>query len=669
MRKLMNIFSVISLSFINILIISQFVYAESGSFNNTNSEQISNYDNKIIEKLYNNSNLIKWESRNKQINQIKNKLLRKIVYWNSLTLKNSGASFRTIQNFIIKNPTWPLNYTLRKRAEESIKSNTKKEVIIKWFKKYPPITVDGSIMLGSALLKNLKKDEAISIFQKTWVNGNFGKRQERQFYRRYRKYLTKKSHLDRLDRLLWMGHYYPVRRMFNKVNTDYRALAFARSTLRQFRGGVDRAISKVPKTLMSNSGLLYERLRWRRKKGRLDSALEILTQNPDELKYPEHWWRERSYLVRRALKAGHITQAYKIAAEHKLKSGRGFAEGEWLAGWIALRFLNDRNAALDHFQRLYMTSRYPISKARGAYWASRSSKKLPPQTQRDMSESLRWMKKAAEYPLTYYGQLAYFQLYKKKIKVSFNSENKVQKLKLSFLTNELVRSIKIIQKSNVIELKKQIKPFIKKLYKLNNSVSWRYNLAKLAKNSDRRDLSIYVAKNAYRDSNQILKLGFPKIKTPHQKGLSKALILAVIRQESAFNVNAKSNAGALGLMQLMPLTAKQVSIANNIPYIKANLTNDKKYNLILGTTFLSNLLQKFEGSHALALAAYNAGPSRVKKWIEDFGDPRLEEIETIDWIETIPFNETRNYIQRVIESKNVYDFLLDNNLKRQTSKN
>ena len=661
MKNLLNIFSVICLTFLNILMAPKFVDAKNSDFNNISLKKISNYDNRVIEKLYNGSDSMPWKSRKKEIIKIKSELLRKVVYWNSLTAKNSGATFHEIQRFIVDNPTWPLKLELRKRAEESIKPSMKENLVINWFKKYPPLTVDGSILLGSAFLKKLQNKKAIDIFQKTWINGNFGKRQERLFYKRYRKYLTKKNHIDRLDRLLWMGRYYPIRRMFNKVNKDYRALAFARITLRQYRGGVDRAISKVPKILINDPGLLYERLRWRRKKGRLDGALEILNKKPDELNYTAQWWRERSYLVRRALKDGHITNAYKIASEHKLKAGSDFAEGEWLAGWIAFKFLNDRNAALSHFQKLYETSKYPISKARGAYWAARASQKLRTRTLRDMSESSIWLKKAAEYPLTYYGQLAFFQLNKKKITFSISSEKKFKKLKLKFSKNELVRTIKLMSESTVIKFKNQIKPLIKKLYQSNNTITWRYNLAKLAEECGRKDLSIYVAKNAYRDSNQILKLGYPTINLPYQKDLNKALIFALIRQESAFNSNAKSFAGALGLMQLMPLTAKQVSIANNIPYIKESLTKDKEYNMILGTWFLSNLVQKFDGSYALALAAYNAGPSRVKKWIKEFGDPRLDEIEIVDWIETIPFKETRNYIQRVIESKNVYDFLLEKN--------
>ena len=668
MKNLLNIFSIICLTSVNILVAPQFVDAKNSGLYNNSLKKISNYDNQVIEKIYNNSDSATWKSRNKEINKIKNKLLRKVVYWDNLTIKNSGASFREIQKFIINNPTWPLKFKLRKRAEEAIKPSMKEDLVIKWFKKYPPLTVDGSILLGSALLKKTKIKKAIDIFQETWVNGNFGKRQERQFYSRYRKYLTKKNHLDRLDRLLWMGRHYPVRRMFNKVNKDYRALAFARSTLRQYRGGVDRAISKVPKILIKDPGLLYERLRWRRKKGRLDGALEILNKKPDELNYTRNWWRERLYLVRRALKDGYITEAYKIAAEHKLKPGSDFAEGEWLAGWIALRFLNDRNAALSHFQRLYETSKYPISKARGAYWAARTSQKLRAQTQRDVSESSTWLKKAAKHPLTYYGQLAFFQLNKKKIEFSISREKQSQKLKLKFSDNELVRSIKLMSKSKIIKFKNQIKPFIKELYQANNTITWRNNLAKLAEESGRKDLSIYVAKNAYRDNNQILKLGYPTIDLPYQKDLNEALIFAVIRQESAFNSNAKSYAGALGLMQLMPLTAKQVSVTNNIPYIKESLTKDKEYNITLGTLFLSNLVKQFDGSYTLALAAYNAGPSRVKRWIKEFGDPRLDEIDIVDWIETIPFKETRNYIQRVMESKNVYDFLLDKKKQMQHAK-
>ena len=596
---------------------------------------------KIIQKLIKKR---KWSLIKKNIFKIKNPLLKDALLWQYYILPNSGAKFYEIVNLIKDKPNWPLITRLRQRAEEAMSPKMDAADIITWFKYHEPITVDGSIRLGEAFFKTSRIDGAKKVIRKAWVTGDFGAKQERQFYKRYRRFLTKEDHHLRLERLLWKGRYYPVRRMLHKVNKDYRALAFARITLRQYRGAVDNAISKVPTTLLDNSGLIYERLRWRRRKGRDSDAIEMLHSLQESLKYPEYWWTEKSILARRALQNGNISVAYNLAKNHGLENGQSFVEAEWLAGWISMRFLNESAVALEHFKSVFKGSKYPISRARGAYWAGRASEEL-----NDQKKTANWYKKAAAYSLTYYGQHAITKLSSEKsISRPVISKKTVSK---EFVTHELVKVVRILGKAKLFDL---INPFIKQLNNLKSSANWYNSVAILARENGRPDLAIYTSKKAYRAGFTLIDEGYPTLNISFPATTDLPLLYALIRQESAFNVRAVSHAGARGLMQIMPSTAKRVARKFKKPYRKHKLTSDINYNLELGQNYLSGLLKQFKGSHILALAAYNAGPSRAKSWIKRNGDPRIFDVDKIDWVEMVPFKETRNYVQRVIENYNVY---------------
>ena len=587
-----------------------------------------------------------WQIAKKYILKIKNPHLQKALYWRLYLANNSRTNFFEIARLIKENPNWPSINRLRKRAEEAMQPRMNPELIINWFKDYPPLTTYGAIRLGEALLVLKKKKDAIQMLRKTWVERNFGAKQERQFYRKYRRFLTRQDHIDRLERLLWNGQYYPVRRMLHKVNKNYRALAFARITLRRYQGSVDQAISKVPKNLLNDQGLIFERFRWRRRKGRDKDAIKLLKTLPENLIHPERWWREKVVIVRRLLQVGHISEAYNIASKHRLDSGKSFVEAEWLSGWIALQFLNESNRALNHFKAVYRASRYPISRSRGAYWAGRASEILEDQM---LTES--WYKKAAKYSLTYYGQLAIIKLRSEETNF-LHEENSIEReYNIKFKTHELVKVVNVLGKAKLFEY---INPFIKKLNQLESSANWHNSIAVLSRKNGRSDLAVYTAKQAYRRGFTLIKEGYPVLDNIKHFKISTPLLLAIIRQESAFNIKAISRAGARGLMQIMPATARRIAKMNKIPYSKEKLTTDVEYNLKFGQIYLAGLLSQYERSHVLSLAAYNAGPARANRWIKRNGDPREINVDQIDWVEMIPFKETRNYVQRVIENFNVY---------------
>jgi len=593
----------------------------------------------------------KWTEFRKHQNRVKNPVLNKALYWHLLTSPNSGASFLEIDGFMKANTAWPQRRRMLIRAEQVMPHTLEDAAVFKWFGDRHPITPNGTARLASSYLKQGNKEAATKLIQHIWINGNFGAKQERQFYRQFRRYMTREDHLERLDRLLWAGKYYPVRRMYRRIHSDYRKLAEARLTLRRFRGGVDRAISRVPDRLKEDPGLVYERLRWRRKKGKNEFARELLAKPPEDLVVPTKWWHERAILARRALRDGHISEAYAVAKNHGLtdKQPAGLIDAEWLAGWIALRFLKDKadkEAAYTHFVTAYNTAKFPISKSRGAYWAGRAA-----EAQGESPKARHWYKKAFEHQTTYYGQLAAARLPADE-KLDLPPAPKSDGTKVSeFAKSEIVTVVQILGKAGLQEL---MRPFIRRLNSVNAAPEWRAKVAALATSAGRPDLSILTAKQSLREGHHLIEAGYPVLDRKLRPGMEAPFVHAIIRQESAFNLRAISHAGARGLMQLMPATAFRVAKKNKVRYVRRKLTEDEAYNLRIGQAYLADLLVEFKNSYILSLAAYNAGPARVRRWIKANGDPRDPSVDPIDWVEMIPFEETRNYVQRVIENLHVY---------------
>ncbi len=492
--------------------------------------------------------------------------------------------------------------------------------VLNWFGSENPVSTEGWVQYIRALMAVGDKDKARRIIRETWITKNFSKRPEQYFYKNYRRYLTKEDHLNRLERLLWQGKHWPARRMLWKVSSEHRAQAEARLMLRHRFGNVDTAIAKVPVNQLNNPGLIFERLRWRRSKGRYEQSIELLMASPSDHVYPEKWWEERAYLARTALKNGHITNAYRLVKNHQLKLGPGFADAEWLAGWIALRFLEEPKVALGHFERMYKYVKYPISRARGAYWTGRAAEALEKK-----DAAIKWFSIAAKQSTTYYGQLAATHLDPKhSLQLPVQPNPTSQEVK-DFQKLDLVKVIKVL---NAVNAQEEMKNFILALSDYHKTTGWRLLTARLATQYGRPDVGITIAKKSSRQGEELVEVGYPLLKTPELKisssrmPLEHSLVMAMIRQESAFYVRAKSHANAHGLMQILPRTAKKVARNLKIKFSKKRLTSDPNYNMILGQAYLAKLLDEFEGSYVMALAGYNAGPGRAHKWAKQNGSPR-----------------------------------------------
>jgi len=370
-----------------------------------------------------------------------------------------------------------------------------------------------------------------------------------------------------------------------------------------------------------------------------------LEHAPADLVRPDLWAAERLILARRLLDDNQTQRAYRLAASHGLSSGPTFAELEFLAGWIALRFLHEPDIAYNHFVRLYDEVKLPVSVARGAYWSARAAETLK---YREVAAA--WYRTAAEQVTTYYGQLAATAIGLASPAQAVAAKPSAAE-KTAFEKRELVRVL--------IELSEvgggdYMRPFARRLSELAKTPAEHVLLAHLMMRFDRGDLAIGVAKRASYAGVFLLEEGYPVTDLPPGGHSERALVLAMTRQESAFDREAISSAGALGMMQLMPHTASTMAKSLHMRFSAKQLLSDQRYNVTLGRHYLETLIADFSGSYVLAVAAYNAGPSRVRQWMRDFGDPRTKTVDVIDWIESIPLGETRNYVQRVMENLQIY---------------
>lgn len=575
----------------------------------------------------------------------KNRLLAKMVRWMTYVSPRSGAAFPEISSFIESSPDWPLMSSLQRRAEESITAATPDDMILAWFKNREPVTVDGGMAHARALLAAGQVDKAVKVIRETWVQGGFGVMQERQFLSLFGDHLRPQDHWKRLDRLLWDRQDGPAQRMLLKVDADRRLLAQARLALQDGKSNPEPALAKVPKQLRDDPGLVFDRVRWRRQKDQDEDAIDLLSHPARNKVRPELWWQERGILARRALQKGMISRAYQVAADHGMDAKvTQFADAEFMAGWIALRFLDDRETARQHFQRLWDGVSTPLSRSRAAYWAGRTAEAMG-----DDKAARQWYTSGARYLTAFYGQLSASRLDDHNWPLPADPQPTPDDVK-RFENRELVRAIRIMLDLGEAE---HLRAFFIRLNDVVDSAGERALVGRLAMEGGRNDLAVAVARRSDRESVFLYGPGWPVPPISAEDGPEKALVLALIRQESGFITDAQSPVGARGLMQLMPETAKQVARSIKVAF-SPNRLDDPDYNVRLGSAFLGDMIDGFEGSYILALAAYNAGPSRARRWIKEYGDPRDPNVDVIDWIEMIPFTETRNYVQRVMESVSIY---------------
>ena len=569
----------------------------------------------------------------------------KILRWMDYSRPGAPGRFPDIAQFIQKNPDWPRQKALRKHAEEALAGEAD-DVAADWFKRFPPVSAVGQVRCAEIMLNSGNQEGGIAALRAAWVDGDFGSLDERNFLARHSEPIRAEDNEKRLDRLLWDTQYEAARRMLPVVPTDWRNLGEARLALAAQASNAEVVANRVPAKLRADPGLIYEELRWRTRKDMVNAAVQILLSQPGDLVRPAAWWAERQTIVRRVLATGNAALAYRLAEQHGLIEGNAYSEAEFLLGYIALRYMKNPEIAFDHFARILTRVGTPYGKARAGYWGGRAA-----EAQARPELAAKWYAAAADYMVTFYGQLAAHKLgddappHPVPEPVSDPAEL------ARFNDNEVVRAARIFLE---LGYRDQSKAFLLNMADNATTPTQFAMLATLAETNGRIDLAIAVAKRAIEAGTPLMIHGYPVAAVPSGGTVEHALLFAITRQESAFDRDAVSRAGARGLMQLMPATASDVANKLRLPFSAERLTADGTYNVLLGRAYLEGLIDDFGGSYTLAIAGYNAGPGRVRQWLRDYGDPRGGEIDMVDWIENIPISETRNYVQRVLENLQIY---------------
>lgn len=570
-----------------------------------------------------------------------NKVLRAIY----MAAPGNNTSFAEMADFISDNPGWPGLKDIRMIAEQKMPEQMAPMQVVDWFGVYPPVTLIGTYRYIDALNLSGHAKAANDFIRNRWINGDFRDEELTAFYTRFGAYLSAEDHWARLDRLLWDGSGDGARRMYGLIDNNTKIVAEARIALSHQQAGALTLLDQVPSEWQSDPGLLYERVRWLRRKDRDDDAINALQHAPSELGHPDAWWDERQIMVRRAMDRRDFGLAYKLAVDHGPITGKELLQAEFLAGWLALRFLNQPEEARDHFETLYDHATTPISRARGAYWLGRSYEAL---NDRGAAEEI--YQTAATLNITFYGQLAAARLTAAPTIAAEPEPAIPSAVRAEFYARDMIRAI---ERLHEIGQSARVHTFF---HAATDNAVKRTDfvlLTELAYRMSRPELAIEAAKAADQKNMLVAAGGFPLLGSHIPNPPEPAFTHALIRQESMFNPGASSPAGAQGLMQLMPHTAKAMAHNLGMKFKQTKLC-EPDYNLKLGTAFVQNQINAFDGSYVLALAGYNAGPSRVREWMNQIGDPRDPHVDPVDWIELIPVPETRNYIQRILENLQIY---------------
>ena len=592
-------------------------------------------------------------------------LLDTVVQWDRLRRDQYRASFAELSTFLRNHRGWPQESVLRRRAEKAIDGTVSAADRAAYFAVLPPLSASAKFRLAEALLVQRKVAEANAMARDAWDSAGLDPATETELLATFGNQITPADTLSRADRLLWSGQTSAAVRLIPRLAADRQAWVSARVVLQGGGANADNLRAALPPAIAGEPGITFDRVNWLRRTNRQAEARAVMAAtdySPGLIVEPEAWLKLRVQLARETLRDGDPALAYRLAANHaafplgrplaerSLGERAAFIDAEWVAGWIALRNLNRPADALNHFAAARAAALTPVSQARGDYWAGRAADAagLKPDAQ-------RYYEAAARHVDYFYGQLASERLGRPLALPLATPPMVVPATRAKFAADELVRAVRALG-----ELGDRARQtlFMKALVERSDTPEQAQLTAELAAAIDRADLGVLMGKAARSDGElTLLPFAYPQLTLPPELSANWTMIHAVARQESQFDRAAVSAANARGLMQLVPATASEQATKAGLRFSNERLTEDPVYNVTLGGAYFERLRASFGGSYVLAVAAYNAGPGNARKFVARQGDPRSPGVDVVDWIEAVPFLETRTYIQRVLENAVVYDLL------------
>lgn len=574
---------------------------------------------------------------------------RQILTWAIVTSGKDGVTSSEIARAPSELPGWPGMTALRRHAEQALfKENPSPATILASFGNRQPLTTEGMIVLARAYVAQGETAKAHALLAPWWAQQKLSSDDEQKILKEFSSIFTLGDYQRRFLHALYNNRLQSAKLLAGPAQAQslYNALA----AISQKSPNAEKAILAVDRSWQANPAYLFLKIRYLRRADRLDDATDLMLKAPQQAAFlvdPDAWWTERRILSRELLDLGKPQLAYKLVAAHAAETPTNAAEAEFHAGWYALRALKQPKLAAPHFEKIAAISSRPISASRAYYWLGRTAEAGGPGNARD------YYRRSAHFGTTFYGQLSAAKLKEKAPELSYPKPSAHDRA--IFAARAPVQAIKRLEQ---VGYGLKTAPLYAQLSYELGSIGELTLLAVMAERNENHYQALRVGKVAASRGLDVGALSHPLGAIPASANISgsgKALAYAIARQESEFNVGAVSKAGARGLLQLMPATAKSVATRNGMSYSAPKLTTDAGYNATLGAHFLGEQLDRFDGSYVLTFAGYNAGPRRASQWVEKYGDPRGKPIDdVVDWIERIPYSETRNYVQRVMENYEVY---------------
>ena len=591
--------------------------------------------------------------------RIKDKTARKLTQWYYYRRSENDADPNAIETFRKANPDWPSERRLQRNAETSLligKSDAK--AVFAFFGESLPTTGAGKVALAAAYLETGEKKRAQHLLQSAWRKHDLGKDLEEIVLKRFGKLLSKRDHKARVDRLLLLDRKSRIASVERTAalldKTEQKKIKARIAVVRRLKSAKKLLADVSDEEAKDDIGFYFSRIQWLRRHDQEQEAWKLLLaapKEPKELIAIDEWWIERRVNCRKALNSGHPEIAYQIAHNHGPISGGHYREAKFLSGWIALRFINKPAEAWEHFLALRTAATDSDEISEAEYWLGRTAAALG-----KGKDALTHYQQAAEYPLTYYGQLAAQSVNPGPKKLDLPPTPKpTQKDFDTFKSRDAVQAIALARS---VDLEKLAPLFFYQLARTITSPGEIMLLTEMAQALDQPYASVRLSKIALNRGLPLADLAYPTHMLPEYKEINvpveNALLYALSRQESEFNPVARSPVGARGLMQIMPRTARAIARQHKVRYRSADLTRNPSYNVMLGAAHLGDLLNDYGGSYILTLVAYNAGPGRVRDWTEEFGNPTSKNGDPIDWVERIPFTETRNYVKKILSGVQIF---------------
>jgi soluble lytic murein transglycosylase len=581
---------------------------------------------------------------------ISDPVAKKLAEWIILRSDDNGASVERYHAFLVANPSWPSQSFLHRRGEAALWDDHRDDATVwAWFENDSPLSAKGRFALARAMIARGDRANAERLVREAWHNDSMSEDTESTALDLFGALLTPGDQKARMDLFLYGSEQDAALRAAKRLGGNQVALAKARNAAYRKASNTKALLDAVPSELHSDPGYIFSRIQLLRREEKFAEAAQLMLsapKDPGRLYNLDEWWIERRLLSRKMLDVNEYRTAYLIARDAALPSRDIYkTEQEFTAGWIALRFLTDPATAAQHFARIGVGSANPTTLARAGYWQGRAAEAAGRSQEAHAAYAA-----AAEQSTSYYGQLARAKLGLPQIEL--NSAPAARGRSVERL--EVVRAVQLLYQLDEGEIAIPIYADMGE----NGDPDLLVGLGELAsRNGDARGM-LLLGKSALNRGLPFDFYAYPVNGIPPFKSIGpdveQSIIFAIARQESAFNPAVVSPAQAYGLMQVTPDAGKYVCKKYGASFDLGRLKNDPVYNAALGAAELGGLIEDYRGSYIMTFAAYNAGRGSVKKWIDRYGDPRDPKVDPVDWVEQIPFAETRNYVQRIMENLQVY---------------